>query len=229
MHVDFPQEKTPYDKLEELVVIAGDTGNGLLGTKFINKLKRKGHQVFAVDGNHEHYANAAQGRSQLQTETRFYELIDQSHQVVLPGGLLIVGVNGWYPVTDDYAWNSYMSDSRCSGLSGFEANHLAVAHAEAVLSALTNHDGPAIVVTHTSPCEDTLNPQFEGHFSNEWYWNPHMGDVLRSRSDQILVWCHGHTHAPSDKIVDGVRVVCNPRGYPSENPQWAPKTIEVVL
>lgn len=29
MHVDFPQLKTPYDKLEEIVVVAGDTSNGL--------------------------------------------------------------------------------------------------------------------------------------------------------------------------------------------------------
>lgn len=27
-------------------------------------------------------------------------------------------------------------------------------------------------------------------------------------------------------VVDGVRVVCNPRGYPNENPDWRPRTIE---
>ena len=27
--------------------------------------------------------------------------------------------------------------------------------------------------------------------------------------------------------VHGVRVVCNPRGYPRENPGWKPKTFKV--
>ena len=228
MHVDFPQPKTPYDKLEKFVVVAGDTGNGLVGTKFLNKLKNKGFDVFAIDGNHEGYANVSQGRTYVETEDQFYDLIDQpSFERKLDNDLRIIGTNGWYRVSDEYAWNSHMNDSRNIGIDAKRANFLAEHHAFRIWQALGLHDGPAIVVTHTAPCLDTLNPAYDGQYSNEWYWNPHMLEVIREFHWKILVWCHGHSHAFSDKIVEGVRVVCNPRGYPGENPNWAPKTIEV--
>jgi Icc-related predicted phosphoesterase len=84
-----------------------------------------------------------------------------------------------------------------------------------------------IVVTHTAPCEETLDPKYDGELSNEWYWNPYMRPLLEEFSDQIHVWCHGHTHARNEAVVDGVKVVCNPRGYPGENPKWRPLTVEI--
>lgn len=227
MHVDFPQPRTPYDQLEDFVVVAGDTSNGLLGLKFLQKLKRKGHDVFAVDGNHEHYSNINQGRSAAQTEDQFYLGLDQHNHRVLDNGLLIVGFNGWYSVHDESLWTGCMNDGLYSGLMAAEVNDLALEQAYHVSALLKIHRLPAIIVTHTAPCLDTLNPRFEGHFSNEWYWNPHMREVLSQNRDQILAWCHGHTHAANEKLVDGVHVICNPRGYPGENPGWFPRTVEV--
>lgn len=63
MHVNHPQLKTPYELLEENVIVAGDTSNGLDGLKFLHKIQKKGHNVYAVDGNHEHYRNVNQGRT----------------------------------------------------------------------------------------------------------------------------------------------------------------------
>lgn len=226
MHVDFPQQKTPYDKLEEIVVVAGDTSNGLEGLKFLQKLKNKGYTVYAVDGNHEHYANARQGRTEKETTARFREDHKRYHEQDTP----IVLANGWYYVQDEPLWQGYMNDSRCSGLSATDVNVLAVNDTEYIENYLkhwqmTQQKG--IVVTHTAPCLETLNTEFEGHFSNDWYWNPGMRELIRRYKDNILVWCHGHTHKAADRVVDGVRVVCNPRGYPGENPNWAPLTIEV--
>src|SRR3546814_5236269 len=71
----------------------------------------------------------------------------------------------------------------------------------------------------------SLDPRFDGQFSNEWYWNPHMEPLLAKHRDKIAVWHHGHTHATVDVVVDGVRIVTNPRGYPGENPGWKPLTM----
>ena len=61
-----------------------------------------------------------------------------------------------------------------------------------------------------------------------WNWRDQpLEDVVVVAGYTILVWNHGHSHAPADKIVDGVRTICNPRGYPGENPLWKPLTIEV--
>lgn len=227
MHVDFPQPKTPYDALEEFVIVAGDTSNGLHGLKFLNKLKRKGHIVFAIDGNHEHYSNASQGRLRAETEAAFYSGVEQTPTLKIADDLTIVGVNGWYLVDDEYAWNSHMNDRRNGVLTAAEVNTAAFEQAQFVDNVIRHAPGQVIVVTHTAPCLDTLNPQYDGHYSNDWHWNPHMNQVLHEHSSKIAVWCHGHTHAAADKIVGGVRVVANPRGYPGENPGWKPLTVEI--
>lgn len=230
MHINHPQPKTPYDKLEEFVIVAGDTDNCLGGVKFLQKIKNKGHKVFAIDGNHEHYANLSIGRTVVETTDQFYNLLGQKNSLELPDEkVLIIGVNGWYPVHDYILWQEYMNDSRYCRLSAETVTGLAHKDAFFVRHCLNGlEDGwKAIVVTHTAPCEDTLDQKYAGHYSNEWYWNPEMSEIMEAHKDNILVWCHGHTHSRADKIVGGVRVVANPRGYPGENPDWAPMTVEV--
>lgn len=226
MHLDFPQPKTPYDLLEEHVVVAGDTTNGLEGLKFLQKLKNKGHTVYAVDGNHEHYRNRSQDRTAEQTRQRFIEDHPRYHE----GDRPVVLANGWYHVGDERLWCNYMNDSAQGFLTASHVNRLAYDDAAFILYHLSrwkDRGQRGVVVTHTAPTVETLNPRYSGHYSNEWYWNPLMEKLLVEFSDQIAVWCHGHVHAPADKVVHGVRVVCNPRGYPGENPNWEPLTIEI--
>jgi DNA repair exonuclease SbcCD nuclease subunit len=227
MHLDFPQGKTPYEKFKPLVVVAGDTANGLKGLKWLNKLKNKGFDVFAVDGNHEHYANAAKGRTLAETETNFYVGIDQIGPKWVRDDLVLIGVNGWYLVEDDRHWRGYMSDSRHGAFTAQEVNTFAKAHSMYVDEELAKLKVgvKAIVVTHTAPCRETLDPRYEGRNGNEYYLNPHMTPLLGKHAEKIHMWHHGHTHSPMDVVKDGVRIVTNPRGYPGENPKWKPLTL----
>jgi predicted phosphodiesterase len=228
LHVNHPQPKIPYDQLEDLVIIAGDTSNGLDGIKFINKLKNKGHSVFAIDGNHEHYSNDSCGRTIDETETQFYDLLNQPRIIRVAPDLWVIGCNAWYLVESPDIWLNYLNDGRYCG-SYKAVNTRAYEQASWLKHSLERLEGRVIVVTHTAPCLDTLNSAYDGHFSNEWYWNPLTNEILKQHANKIAVWCHGHTHAPADKIVSGVRVICQPRGYPGENPDWKPLTIEVEL
>ena len=114
MHVDFPQNKTPYELLEKNVVVAGDTSNGLVGLKFLNKLRNKGFNVYACDGNHEHYSNHSSGRSVYETSARFRE--ENPSECMLEEVPIILR-NGWYKVINHPAWVSMMNDSRRCYLS----------------------------------------------------------------------------------------------------------------
>jgi predicted phosphodiesterase len=231
MHIDFPQEKTPYEKLEQNVIVAGDTSNGLEGLKFLQKLRNKGFTVFATEGNHEHYSNVSQGRTLGMTTERFRE--DFPVITDIDDTLTLVLLNGWYRVSSPFLWYRYQND--CRNMCGKDANagakyisDLAVFEADFLNDLLESfHDRKFIVTTHTAPCVETLDPKFYGHDSNEWYWSPYMRQVLALHSDKILVWNHGHTHASNEAVVDGVTVVCNPRGYPGENKGWVPRTVEI--
>jgi len=227
MHLDHPQPKTPYDLLEENVVVAGDTANGLLGLKFLNKLRNKGFNVYACDGNHEHYSNVGQGRDYIETLERFQEDFSPLEDIE---GVPLVIVNGWYQVSNEHLWYRSMNDGRFADLTADRVNQIAMNDAKMVEYALQRwKEGSikGIVTTHTAPCTETLDPRYEDDPSNEWYWNPYMRQLIEMYPDQIAVWCHGHTHAFADKQVNGVRVVCNPRGYPGENPMWKPLTVDL--
>lgn len=229
MHINHPQMKTPYDLLEEVVVVAGDTSNGLDGMKFLDKLRRKGHVVLACDGNHEHYSNDSQCRT-IQETTEAFRREHKDHHT-FNGMYDFILRNGWYYVEDEKTWLDYMNDGRYAGRKA-EIEKQADLDVSFVRTSLLKTRGEgrkAVVVTHTSPSYETLDRRYAGHYSNDWYVNPKMGELLLEFNDVIAVWNHGHTHAPCDKVVDGVRIVCNPLGYPHENLLWKPLTISLEI
>src|SRR3990167_2823676 len=229
LHIDTGHHTRMRDyPLEKNVVVAGDVANNVrVSTDYLNKLKDNGHNVFAVDGNHEHYANTSMGRSVAQVGVEFYDLLNQSGTETIDDGLTIIGTNGWYDHTghEDF-WKTWMNDYRYAGDIGCAA----AIEADWLDRAIAEVAGKVIVVTHTSPVAETLvwKPwDLDWDRSNKFFYNIHMRDVLVRWKDKILVWNHGHTHQRGNIVVEGVRVVCNPRGYPGENVSWAPVTIEV--
>jgi predicted phosphodiesterase len=72
------------------------------------------------------------------------------------------------------------------------------------------HDGPTVVITHHAPSRHSIHPRFAGSLLNACF----VSDAERlfgARRAQL--WIHGHTHDTFDYVVNGTRVVCNPRGY----------------
>ena len=232
LHLDLGGWNWKHDTLEDIIIVAGDTTNGLAGLKFLNKLQKVGHIVIACDGNHEHYSNLSQGRSIEETADRFHQ--DYDNKILWMAAedrhqdIAFIQANGWYYVRDEGQWRDYMNDYLCGRAN--DINKAADDDVFFLWNQLTHYrqvKTKVIVTTHTAPSLDTLDRKFEGHTSNNWYYNPRMGELRKEFQDIILVWNHGHTHAPADMIIDGVRTVCNPRGYPGENPNWKPVTIEV--
>jgi predicted phosphodiesterase len=85
------------------------------------------------------------------------------------------------------------------------------------------HAGPTVVITHHAPSRGSIHPRFAGSLLNACFVSDaeHLVDAGRAR-----LWIHGHTHDSFDYLLNGTRVVCNPRGYMkngvNENPQFDP-------
>lgn len=227
LHIDF--NHPPITQLEKMIIVAGDTANGLAGLKFLKNLKQKGHQIFAVPGNHEHYANATQKRTIVETEQAFYIGLSQRQVESLTESVVLIGANGWYHIDDEFKWKNYMNDARNTASSAETINRHAQLDAQFIYSELNKllPGERAIIVTRTAPCLETLDERYKGSSYNDYYWNPYMRPILSQMASKILLWHHGHTHGACDKIVDNVRIITNPRGYPGENPYWKPITIEI--
>lgn len=78
-------------------------------------------------------------------------------------------------------------------------------------------DGRSVIVTHMAPSFKSQHPRFAG--------KP-LGGFFASNLDALIeelrvpLWVHGHMHDWTDYRIGPTRVVCNPRGYPGENPTW---------
>jgi predicted phosphodiesterase len=87
-------------------------------------------------------------------------------------------------------------------------------------------DGPTVVITHHAPSMKSIHPRFEGSPINTCFVS--NSDYLLDRERAVL-WIHGHTHDSFNYMVNGTRVICNPRGYArdgvNENPAFNPELV----
>ncbi len=90
--------------------------------------------------------------------------------------------------------------------------------------------GKTVVITHHAPSPKSIHPKFANSLLNACF----VSDAERLiDGKRVDLWLHGHTHDSFDYVLNGTRVVCNPRGYAkngvNENPQFDPNlVIEVV-
>jgi Icc-related predicted phosphoesterase len=85
------------------------------------------------------------------------------------------------------------------------------------------HPGPTVVITHHAPSRKSIHPRFSGSLLNACF----VSDAERLiDGGRARLWVHGHAHDSFDYLLNGTRVVCNPRGYAkdgaNENPLFDP-------
>lgn len=72
--------------------------------------------------------------------------------------------------------------------------------------------GTTVVVTHMPPSGRSISGQYSGELLSAAFASDL--EPLIANAD---LWIHGHIHDSMDYTVNGVRVVCNPLGYPSQD------------
>ena len=68
--------------------------------------------------------------------------------------------------------------------------------------------GATVVITHHAPSFKSVVPRYQDDL---------LSACFASNLDQLMgfseLWIHGHMHDSLDYMVEGTRVICNPRGY----------------
>ncbi len=245
LHLEF-QHWAPPKVDADVVVLAGDIHVGIQGIEWARRHFALCPVVY-VPGNHEFYGEHMQNlRTDLLRAGRDSRVdVLDGHDLEI-GGARFLGATLWTDFalhgTDPGSIDRAMADADCGmndfrlirygGRGRFSPKDARAIHLAQVqwlrLKVAEKFPGPTIVVTHHLPHRQSIHPRYKGSDLNPSF----ASDLSDLTGSSVSLWIHGHTHESFDYVVNGTRVVCNPRGYaPMElNPAFNPGlTVDVQV
>jgi Icc-related predicted phosphoesterase len=237
LHLEFV-DWIPPPVAADAIVLAGDISVGLQGVQWARRQFPETPVVY-VPGNHEFYgARLPDALEELRTEAQRLGVHFLDGDECILGGTRFLGTTLW---TDYELYGSAPADlERAMADAAIEMNDFRMIQwtgGEPLAPALVRDmhltgvawlaerlaepfAGPTVVVTHHLPHRQCIHPKYEGTRFNPCFASD-LDHLVRA---PVALWVHGHTHESIDFLVNGTRVVCNPRGYlPHEpNPSFDP-------
>ena len=202
----------------DVLIVAGDLTLEPWLPSVLFGLCEKYPQVVYVTGNHEYYQSSRLRIYLLLTEMEkrldnFHWLNDEAVEI---DGQRFIGSTLWFSREEDgrdEELQHYLADF--NQIEGFE-DWVYTANDEAMQFLEQNIRPTDVVITHHLPHPAAV--------ADRWRIPPYdqlnrfflcdMSDLIRRVQPRL--WCFGHTHDAVDKDIDSTRLLCNPRGYPSE-------------
>jgi predicted phosphodiesterase len=227
LHIEFAGFTVPATDAD-VVVLAGDIGVGVGGLDWL-RAQRINKPVIYVPGNHEYYHNDFRLIETLRTQAppNVHVLNDDGTEI---DGVRFLGSTLWtdfalFGEADRFfsirhAQRNMADFSLISrGAKIFSPEDSIELHRNsrkwlkrrlsdgfAAKSVVVTHHVPSSCSVHPRYVRDLLTPAFASN----------LEDMMDG--DRVALWIHGHTHDAFDYRINGMRVLCNPRGYvPYEN------------
>lgn len=226
LHTEF-HEFSPPEIDADVVVLAGDIGVGLDGIAWAAREFPELPVVY-VPGNHEFYGYDIGFVDQLKaTAHPSVHVLDNNTLDI--DGVRFLGCTLWTDFKLNGEGEAWFAQQRAKRLiedfdliktakRRFRPEDSVELH-ETSRTWLADElkrefDGPTVVVTHHLPASMSVDRRYAGD-----PLNPAFASSLEDLIEQYQpdLWIHGHTHVACDYELFGTRIVCNPRGYPSES------------
>lgn len=199
---------------------------------FFTRVSRDFAHVVYVAGNHEFYGSTYEtGLRSLRNFCASFDnvyFLDDAHIDIedtrFIGATLWTDVNRGNPLYKQYAkdgMNDYHSIRvEASGtyrkMKPDDTIERHIRSLSYICDRVREHD-KCVVATHHAPTAKSVQPEWVGHALTPCYYSDL--DFLIMDRPAIKLWTHGHIHASSDYMVEGCRVVANPRGYVKYEPR----------
>jgi Icc-related predicted phosphoesterase len=238
LHIDvFPIKPITIVPGVRLVIVPGDVCEGVLRAfEHLRRIVPMDIPIVMVPGNHEFYRKFIPNELALAlAHAGAFNLHILNGMALELAGIRLVGATLW---TDYRAFgeaNQTKVMNACA--KGMNDHHLIGWQKKPWLrfrpqeAALLHHRskaaitetlaepfaGPTVVVSHHAVHWDSIQPRFRS--------DPVTGAFVSDLSELIetyqpTLWVHGHVHNSSDYLVGKTRVLCNPHGYGTENPNF---------
>jgi len=242
LHTEFGPYTIKVHKDTDVLVLAGDIvcADNILTLKTIAKQVAPTPTIY-IAGNHEYYCRdpfitipkVKNAIKEISKEFDHFHFLDDD--MIIIDGVRFVGST---------LWSDFNLHEDPDGFSRIINNHIGdffMIHSEDMVrftgkecmrycklaKQFINYilkqpfDGKTVVVTHFCCHPKSIHEMYKGSSLNP-YFTTDCSEFLGSPVDLFI---HGHTHSPMDYVQNGVRVVCNPKGYHSENKSFVGKLI----
>jgi len=238
---DYESLRFNYPIDTEVVILCGDIGEWVNGLEWAaNRFKNK--IIIYVVGNHEYYDNDISIIDEIRSKANELGIFLLDNDQVIIDGVRFLGCTLWTDFCQysadviDYAW-SEINDFRYIKSRNWWLNHQNRAKAiwlmnlDSTYSMNPEFFSPTVAyLLHKKSLQwldQNLNKTFEGKTivishhaptmksTDNHAYGSNLGAFIEKNKDNIDLWCHGHIHKALDYEIHGVRVICNPRGYPT--------------
>lgn len=241
LHIEFKHYQYEYFG-EDIIILAGDIGVGLLGFNWIKNCIPEHIPVIYIAGNHEYY------NQQIPYFTNALKIYCNSTQNIhflendtfIFNDIKFIGSTLW---TD---FNLFKCPIECMRLANNSMNDFVKIYLQYLnqLSAKdtlefhkkskrfiknelkkTSSDLKTFLVTHHGPSIKSTEDKYKKVYLTAAFVSNLENFIKNNRIDY---WIHGHCHSYARYILYNTEVICNPLGYPKEiDREYSPLIIEV--
>lgn len=202
---------------EDVLILAGDiTREPHQYTKFIEQINTD-KPILIVLGNHEYYMYSIEWKQIYSHYKSLFSRFPNVH--LLENESITIDDKTFHGTT---LWTNYRNGEdiyACvHGMNDFKfiPIHQTIEKHQTSIRYLEKNVKPGdIVITHHAP-------SFKS--TNEKYIHSTINGGFASDLDELVLklkpsfWIHGHMHDGIEYKIGETQVICNPRGYPNENP-----------
>lgn len=202
---------------------------------FLENIQNMFAKIIYVPGNHEYYGLSITEGNRLLKE-KIEKLNESNNNIILLNNgshyddkheILIIGTSLWSNLAHNnydiilakYMINDfrYIQDFKPQDyLDMFNSN---LKFLERELE--NNRDTNKIIITHHMPSYDLIAEEYKGEINVCF-----ASDLNYLFNSSIKAWIYGHTHCPTEKILNDTLCKCNPIGYKGENTNF--KVIDIL-
>lgn len=239
LHLEFGAFQPPPTGAD-VVVLAGDIAVGVDGIAWAGSMFRD-KPVIYVPGNHEFYGHDIELTATMKAQAPANVYVLDNEEVEIQG-VHFLGCILWtdfrlFGESEKYFGMQYanhmMNDFNVILNNGrrFTAHQSAELHQYSrkwlSRTLAENHGDKTVVVTHHVPSPRSCHPRFQNDRLSPAFVSD-LEDLMDG--DRAELWVHGHTHDSFGYVVNGTRVLCNPRGYSpfALNPAFNPLLVVEV-
>ena len=207
---------------DEICILAGDIGNPYQKNYdiFMNFISKNFKKTFCITGNHEYYNKTKTIQETNEFIKDYFQqfnnisLLNNTYEIY--NNYCFIGTTLWSKITNpNFEINDVYNIPNFNYIEYNRLNRLSIDFLEDVLQKNEN----CIIITHHVPLYSLIDEKYKTLQMipyNQWFYC-NMDDFIEANVSKIKYWIYGHTHTPSNVIMNEIPFLCNPIGYPNEN------------